>query len=111
MANAGTVNVRFAADVTAFNQSLRQVQTSMSRVETSFSRVGAALNAFIGIGAVVTAIRAVARATAESEAAIAQLDSALKNAGATVGTSSKQFQDFASEMQRLTTFTDEAVIG
>lgn len=111
MASAGTVVVDFAAEVARFQAQLKTVQTSLGRLETGFSKVGRAFKGFLGAGAAIAAITAITKATAESEAAIAQLDAALKNAGASVGLTSKRFQDFAAEMQHVTTFTDEAVIG
>jgi len=111
VASAGTVTVDFAAEVAKFNAQLKTVQTSLGRLETGFSKVTRTFKGFLGAGAAIAVITAITKATAESEAAIAQLDSALKNAGAAVGLSSKQFQDFAAEMQRVTTFTDEAVVG
>lgn len=111
MPSAGTVTVDFAAEVAKFNAQLKQVQSSVAKLETGFATAARAVKGFLTAGLVVGAVTAIAKATAESEAAIAQLNSALKNAGSIAGLTSKQFQDFASQMQRVTTFTDEAVVG
>lgn len=47
---------------------------------------------------------------AESEKAINKLDVALKNQGVTSKAVSKDLQDYASQLQRTTTFSDEAIL-
>jgi hypothetical protein len=118
MANAGTVEIDFAAETAKFTAELKKVradlklmQTDVSEISKSLSGFGTALKASIAGTAVIAGFRAIVKATAESEAATAQLEAALKSASTTVRLSSEQFQAFAKQMQNTTTFTDEAVLG
>lgn len=118
MASAGDVTINFAAETAKFTAELKKVRAdlkSMSADMAGISRavgsVGSALKAaFVSVG-IATGIRAIIKATEESEAAIAQLDRALKSASSSVRLSSGDFQAFAKQMQNATTFTDEAVTG
>lgn len=118
MAGAGTVEIDFAAETAKFTAELKKVRADLSSlgvqvgaISKSLSSFGTALkSAFVSAG-VVAGIRAIVKATEESEAAITQLDAALKSASSAVRLSSADFQAFAKTMQTTTTFTDEAVTG
>lgn len=115
---AGTVTVDFAAETAKFTAELKKVRGDIDslgfqvgKISKSFSSFGDGLKKIFLAAGIVSGIRAIVDATAESEAAIAQLDTALKNASSSVRLSSEQLQSFAQTMSRTTTFTDEAVIG
>ena len=79
---------------------------SMRRSEAIARRLGHAIGtAIVGLG-----WRAALQATIRQEAATAQLEQRLKSTGGAAGLTSQQLQDLASNMQRLTTFGDEAVL-
>jgi hypothetical protein len=116
--SAGDVTVNFAAETAKFTAELKKVRSDISSLEfqvgkisKSFSSFGDGLKRVFVAAGVVAGIRAIVAATTESEAAVAQLDTALKNASSSVRLSSAQLQNFAQNMARTTTFTDEAVIG
>jgi len=118
MANAGTVTVDFAAETAKFTAELKKVREDLKSLKDDTSSIASgfsvASKAFAGLftaGKVLEGIRAIAEETAKTEAAIAQLNSSLKNAGANVHPASRDFQDFAGQMQTLTTFSRGAVIG
>lgn len=48
---------------------------------------------------------------AEAQAAVAQLDAAIKSTGGTAGLSSQELQDYASQLQSITAFSDDAILG
>jgi hypothetical protein len=118
MASAGDVTINFAAETAKFTAELKKVRgelNSLRGATASISRqMRTAGQAILGVfsgAALVAGIRAVVQATTESEQAIAQLDSALQSAGTRAGVTSSQLQAFATQMQRTSTFTDEAVLG
>lgn len=118
MANAGTVEINFAAETAKFTAELKKVRSDLkslkeqvNSVSSGFKTAANALKGVFAALAVGTAIRAVVKATEESEAAVAQLNNALKSSGAVVGPASQKFQEFATQMQRITTFSDESVMG
>ena len=84
----------------------KKTESAVKGVATKFKTAFAG----IAIGAGLTAgFRAVLKATAESEASIKQLETALKSTGGTVGFTSNQLQGFAKELMRASTFSDEAI--
>jgi hypothetical protein len=68
----------------------------------------AALGISVGIAA---GLRKVYEETAESEAAIAQLNATLKSTGGAAGLTSEQLIKTANALQATTTYSDEAVLG
>jgi len=77
---------------------------------TSAAKMGAAV---IGAGVALSGLllRQVIKETAESEYAIAQLNSTLQATGGAAGKSSEELQRTATALQGVTTYSDEAVIG
>jgi hypothetical protein len=117
-ASAGDVTVNFAAETAKFTAELKKVRADISsldfqvgKISKSFSSFGTAIKSAFITTTVVAGFRAIVRATTESEAAVAQLDAALKNASSSVRLSSEQLQTFAQSLAQTTTFTDEAIIG
>jgi hypothetical protein len=116
MANAGTVEIDFAAETAKFTAEvkkmraeLRALQTDVGQIAKRLENFGNALKGSIAGTAVIAGFRAIIKATEESEAATAQLESAVKSASVSVRLSVGDFQAFAKQMQATTTFTDEAV--
>lgn len=117
MASAGTVTVDFAAETAKFTAELKKVRGELSSIRKDTDNVSRAVSSavgffkgFVSAGAVLAGVRAVIRATAEAEAAQAQLNNALTAAGAPVKAASAEFQAYASQLQRTTTFNDEAIM-
>lgn len=89
----------------------RQVDKSTKKIKNSLSSLkGAIGGALAGIGLAST-IRAIAANTIEAENAIRQLEARLKSTGNAAGLSSDQLQDLASELQKITTFGDDAILA
>lgn len=106
----------------ARNLTDRQTRAIEQRVEGMTSRLGAMMQGWaagfaggvvrqlaVGLGAIFTGGEFLQN-TIESEKAVAQLEAALKATGNVVGFTSKQLQDMASNIQKVTTFGDEAVM-
>lgn len=118
MASAGTVTIDFAAEVARFTAEMKKVRGEIAGVRTasdatakSVAALGTGFRNVIGILAAGAGFRAIIKNTAESEAATAQLDTALLKAGVDVKIVSADFQAYAAQLQRVTTVQDEAVLG
>jgi hypothetical protein len=116
MASAGTVTIDFAAETAKFTAEMKKVRGQLADlqkqgqiVSKGFASAGRLITgAFAGI-TIGAAIRAVVRATAEAEESSARLENALKSSSAAAALSVDQLKGYASELQRTTTFSDEAV--
>lgn len=91
-----------------------RTKLALKNAEKSFDRFGrkvksvSGLLAGVGVGLTFSAIIS---ATKEQEAAMAQLEARLKSTGGVVGYTSAELEQFATELQGLTTFGDEAIIS
>lgn len=100
----------FETDIKRANKVSEKAFKQMQK-DAKAAREAMTKNILIAGAAVGTAFYAIQKATAESEAAIAQLESALKSTGGAVGFTSSQLQGFAQELQKTSTLGDEAIIG
>lgn len=81
-----------------------------SNLAASAAKVGAAIGvAAVAIGGL--ALRKVIQETSESDYAIAQLNATLTATGGAAGKSSEELIRSADAMQKVTTFSDESVLG
>lgn len=85
---------------------LKSAEKNLKSFKSSIGRVSGALAA---LGSAVT-FNAVIEATRRQEMAMAQLEQRIKSTGGIAGLSSAGISDFAAELQKLTTFGDEAVL-
>lgn len=118
MANAGTVTIDFAAETARFTAEVKKVRGQLADLQKQTQSVGRAFSsagnllkgAFAGV-TIGAAIRAVVRNTAEAEEASAKLENALKSSGAAATLTADQLKNYASQLQRTSTFGDEAIQG
>lgn len=113
--------VALEAQTAQFNKA---IVTAMSGVEKMQARTNKALNKiqrqFSTFGSTMKGLavgylgaqlfRSIVKHTADADAAVAQLNATLKSTGGVVGYSSQELQDYASELQRVTTYGDEATV-
>ena len=115
------VSISFTGDAKAFYSELNKVRgemgslrTEASKINQAFGKIGGQLKSYVAgylsFRAVVGTVRAITTATAEAQAAQAQLNNALAAAGADVATASAAFQAHATQLQRMTTFGDDAIM-
>ena len=98
----------------------KRTRTASQQLGAAFSKANGIVDrssrAFQGLGALITglgigtAMRAVIQNTGRQQAAITQLEAAIKSTGGAAGRTSQQMQDYASSLQTVTTFGDEAII-
>lgn len=91
---------------------LKKLQTGIGGVESSFSKFKMGLaGVATGLAAVIAASWSAVKAYMESETAVSRLNIALRNQGQDVSKVSKELTAYAAELQKTTTFTDEAIVG
>ena len=87
-----------------------ETKKGIDKAENSFRKLGKTIAPLVAAGFGIAAVKAVTDAYIRQENAIAQLDARLRSTGNTVGFTSKQLQNFASQLQGVTKFGDEAII-
>lgn len=92
-------------------QAERKVASWERKTSKAVSGVSSAFKGLLAGGAVLSGFNAIAQATIESEKAIAQFESALASTGGAVGFTADELKGFASELQKTSTYGDEAIIG
>jgi hypothetical protein len=117
MSSAGTVTVDFAAETSKFTNEVKKVRADLAALKQESASVGKALGSIgdtvkgiITVGAVLGAVHAVIKATADAERAQALLNNAIEAAGAPLKAASADFSAYASQLQRTTVFNDEAIM-
>ena len=85
----------------------------VGKISKAFDKLkkNAKLVAIAGIGALSAMIVKTTRLFGVQEKAIVKMEAALKSSGQEVKNNSKDFQKFASELQKITTVGDEASLG
>lgn len=116
MATLGTLTVDLVARTGSFVQGLdkgsRESEKFRRKVKKNLEDVGRQMKtlAVVGVAGLVGSFGAVVASSGRQEEAIKQLETRLKSTNQIAGLTSQELQNFASEMQKLTRFGDEAVI-
>src|SRR5690606_21573396 len=110
----GSLTLDLIARVGGFTSGLSQAEREAQR------RVRGIQNTFRGLGRVIAGtfaaiggaqlVSAIVRSTAEAEAAFANLRNAVEQNGGAVGRTTQQLADMAGELQKVSTFGDEAIM-
>lgn len=114
MANKlGSLLIQIAADTALLQRDMGKavgiVNTGAKRMGDSITSAKRLLGGFVSFVAITRGVEAIITASAESEAAMAQLEARIKSTGGVAGLSAKGISDFADQLQRTTTFDDEAI--
>ncbi len=111
----GTLTLDIIAKIggltSGLSQAERQAKRSADNLSRTFKGVQRTVTgvfAAIGAGAL---IRSIVRATSEAEEAFALLENAVERNGGAAGRTTKQLADMATQLQSVTTYSDEAVQG
>ena len=89
----------------------KQNNSILGQMQRSFHSFGARLATIFGAAVLGAGIRAIVRQTIEAEKSFAQLDAAVKSTGGAAGFSTQQLVGMAKGLEKLTTFSDEAVMS
>ncbi len=115
---ATTIELQLLAETQKATKAIKDFSETSTRhlekIQSGFSFLkGAAVAAvgFIGVGKMVDYLKDAAKASAEAEAQLNQLNTALQISGNYTEEASKNLQNFAQEIQNTTAFEGDAVIG
>lgn len=109
----GSISVAIKAKNDQLVAGLKGANASISQFGSKFKQDFGALS-LVAAGfatAVGTAVFKSIKAYGEEEQAIAELNQALKNQGVAVNEASADLTQYAAELQKVTTFGDETIIG
>lgn len=111
----GTLTLDIVAKLGGFTQGMDQAQRVAAdrarRIERTFGRLR---NSIVGVFAFIGGaglVRSIVSATSEAERSLALLDNAVRASGGAAGYTTAQLADMASELQKVTTFGDDAVMS
>lgn len=91
---------------------IKQIKNETEGLKSSFSNFKLVLaGVATGLTALGVAAWSAIKSYMEQETAVNRLNIALKNQGQDVKSVSKDLQDYASELQKTTTFSDEAIVS
>lgn len=111
----GTLTVDLIAKIGGFSSGMdkaeREAQKRAKAIKGAFAGIGRAIAAGIATIGAGVGFKAIIDATVQAEKAFALLDNAVKQSGGSAGRTTEQLADMASELQRLSTFDDEAIQG
>lgn len=110
----GTLTLDLIARIGGFTQGLSQAEREAQRrargIQNTFRGLGRVISgAFAAIGGAAL-VRGIVRATSEAEAAFANLRNAVQQNGGAVGRTTEQLAGMAGELQKVSTFGDEAIM-
>lgn len=113
--NIGALIVELAANTARFEtdtgRAARVAKARAREIDRAFSRMGSSLTrVFAGLAGAFS-VSAIVRATAEAEKAMGALEHAVKNNAGAAKLTAPQLAAMASELQGLTTYGDEAIMG
>lgn len=111
----GTLTLDLVMKLGGFKQGAGQAEREFDKFSKSLQQKTRGLtNAVKGLGLSIVGglgLNAIFQAVATSEKALAQLDAVIKSTGGVAGRSAEQLKALASDLQRVTTFGDEATVA
>lgn len=113
MAKLGNAIVFITGEVKGLNKALGDAQSKTKRTIGNIQGMltGMGRNMTVMGGAITGAFGLTLKMAAESEAAEKQLETVLKSTGGAAGMTAEQLKNLATELQGVTTFEDDAIIG
>lgn len=113
--NLGVLTLDLIARTGKFTAGFANAERTVEKSTKRMTGVLAELKkeiAKVSVGAaLVGMIYKIAQQTIEAENSVRQLEARLKSTGGIAGVSSRELRAFADELQGITTFTDDAVLG
>lgn len=111
----GRLTLDLVARIGGFTQGMSQAervaQDRTRKIQRTFSTLQKSIGGVLaGLGA-TSLVRNIVSATAEAEHAIALLNNAVEQNGGAAGRTTQQLADMAGELQRVSTYSDDAVMG
>ena len=121
MGTLASLLVKIGADISGLTKGLDEaegktektsanVSKSASKTAAAFGRIGDAMTVGVTLPILMFGAMSV-KAANDSESAMAELNAVIKSTGGAAGVTAKSVTDYASEMQRMTKFSDDAIIS
>ena len=120
MSTIGSINVKVSAETGSFDKGMKRARDTVgatskevARGTSFFDKYRGAITAAASAAAAYAAsagIRKVIQNTIEQERATAQLEQTLRSTGRYTPELSKQMQEFAAQLQQVSTYGDEAIL-
>jgi uncharacterized protein with GYD domain len=96
---------------TDLGRNARLADRRAKEIEKSFQSMGSKISRALGGLGLGISFAAIVDATAQAEKAMAALEVAVKNNAGAAGLTTSELANMASELQKLSTFDDEAIMG
>lgn len=113
--NLGTLTLDLIARTGQFNAGMtaaeRRTQAWAKNIGQILANVRGQVQGLLAGIAVVATVQKIVAATVEAENAIRQLEARLRSTGGIAGVTSQELQALARELQGLTTYTADAILG
>lgn len=93
------------------NRAVGIVNSNAKRMTSAMDTVRRSFVGIVSVVAIQRAFKAIISASAESEAAMRQLEARIKSTGGAVGLTAKQISDSAKAFQNASTFDDESILS
>jgi len=106
----GRIFVKLGLDNSEFKKGIDQSKQETSKFKNFLSKIGTAVVAAFSVRAIVNFGKSIVKAYNEAAVVAAKLESQLTATGNAVGMTAKELQNYASELQKVTTFGDEETI-
>lgn len=106
----GKIMVRLGLDNSEYSSRLKHSEAQGNKFTSAIKKMGAAMLAAFSVQMITRFAKESIKAYNQQVAAIAKLESVLKSTGGAAGLTSKELQEYASELQKATTFGDEITL-
>ena len=107
----GKIFVKLGLDNSEFKKGIDDSEKKSSAFKDTLKGIGQGMLAAFSVGALINFGKKAVQAYNESQQAITKLESVLNSTGGTAGWTSSQLQEFASQLQRVTMFEDDATVN
>ena len=105
----GFLNFKFGADLSGFERAMKKAQKNLTKFGKNLKKTGRSLTMNLTLPLVGLGVASVKAFDAQQKA-IAQVEAGLKSTGNMVGFTSKQLQEMAAELQKISLFGDEDIL-
>ena len=107
----GKIWVKLGLDNSEFNKEIKESQGAVGNFKSFLSGIGKSIAAAFSVSAIIGFAKASIKAYNESALAAAKLESVLRSTGGAAGVSAKELTSYASDLQKITRFEDDATIN
>lgn len=111
MGYIGKLLVKLGLDSKEFDSGINSAQKKSTDFSGAITKMGTAIIAAFSVDAVINFGKAAVNAYNESALAAAKLNAVLKSTGGVAGQSAEEIQALAANLQKTTTFEDDATIA